>query len=285
MNIAILADVHGRILLAFKLIERYQRETEERIDLILQCGDVGIFPGQTDKATERCAQHDVTELGYKMHFVEPSAEVQRVLDSISCDMIVVRGNHEDHQFLDGLEANCDSAIFPVDCYRRVWCMKTGVIHRIGSDQTGITLLGIGRVGAPTGEENPYRDKYIQRHEQDRLANLADASFDILLTHDARRDRIRPGIGMEEIGAVLDRAKPLYHFFGHTGRPFERMTDPNGVTVCSKLSDFEWEESDRGGHLKEGCLGILRWHDRSDHHFEVINASWIKEYTPHTWLYL
>jgi hypothetical protein len=35
MNIAVLADVHGRILLAFKIIERYQQETGERIDLIL----------------------------------------------------------------------------------------------------------------------------------------------------------------------------------------------------------------------------------------------------------
>ena len=44
MRIAVFADVHGRILLAFKLVARYQRETGEHIDLILQCGDMGIFP-------------------------------------------------------------------------------------------------------------------------------------------------------------------------------------------------------------------------------------------------
>ena len=70
MNIAILADVHGRILLAFKIVERYQRETGEQIDLILQCGDVGIFP-QVDrlaKATRRIAEQDPTELGFAEHF-------------------------------------------------------------------------------------------------------------------------------------------------------------------------------------------------------------------------
>ncbi len=79
--------------------------------------------------------------------------------------------------------------------------------------------------------------------------------------------------------------PHVHFFGHTGQPFQRRTDENGVTVCSKLSDFEWEESDRGGRLKEGCLGVLRWQDSNQHRFDVVNAPWIKEYTPHTWRYL
>jgi hypothetical protein len=91
--------------------------------------------------------------------------------------------------------------------------------------------------------------------------------------------------MREISFVLDRQTPAYHVFGHTGRPFQRQMDRNGMTVCSKLSDFEWEEADRGGRLKAGCLGILRWHDSRHHQFEVFDAPWIKEYTPHTWLYL
>jgi hypothetical protein len=33
---AIFADLHGRILLAFKLVDHYQRETGQRMDLILQ---------------------------------------------------------------------------------------------------------------------------------------------------------------------------------------------------------------------------------------------------------
>lgn len=41
MNIAVFADVHGRILLAFKLCARWEKETGEQIDLILQAGDMG----------------------------------------------------------------------------------------------------------------------------------------------------------------------------------------------------------------------------------------------------
>ncbi|GCE21451.1 hypothetical protein [Dictyobacter kobayashii] len=41
MNIAVFADLHGRLLLAFQLCARWQRETGEHIDLILQAGDLG----------------------------------------------------------------------------------------------------------------------------------------------------------------------------------------------------------------------------------------------------
>ena len=88
--------------------------------------------------------------------------------------------------------------------------------------------------------------------------------------------------MEEIDLVLEEYKPVYHFFGHTGSPFRRHIDKNGVTVASKLSDFEWDEADPGRRLKSGCLGILRWHASDDHEFHVVDEPWLKEYTMHTW---
>jgi hypothetical protein len=287
MNIAIFADVHGRILLAFKVVERFQRETGQSIDLILQCGDMGIFPNieRLDKATRRIAEADATELGFATYFTHPTAEAEEVLDQLACNMICVRGNHEDHQYLDDLEKQSESSIFPIDCYRRVWCMKTGELHRFADQDTELSLLGIGRVGAPDSETEPDRDKYIQKYEQERLAAITAPSWDVLLTHDARRDSIRPGIGMREISAVLDHHTPQYHFFGHTGQPFQLETDANGVTICSKLSDFEWEEGHRGQRLKEGCFGLLHWQGPANHRFEVVDAPWLKEYTPHTWLYL
>ncbi len=287
MNIAILADLHGRILLAFKVIERFQREAGISIDLILQCGDMGVFPdtSQLDKATRRIAENDTTELGFAEYFTTPTSEAEGVLERLSCDMICVRGNHEDHRYLDTLEFKSDAPVFPIDCYRRIWCMKTGDMHHVRTGDAELRLLGIGRVGSPDTEKSPYLDKYIQKHEQDRLAAIAGDPIDVLLTHDARRDQIRPGIGMHEIGRTLDVHTPKYHFFGHTGRPADRWTDTNGVTICSKLSDFEWEESDRGQHLKDGCLGILRWNDSNHHQYEVVRAPWLREYTPHTWLYL
>ena len=287
MNTAVFADVHGRILLAFKVVDRYQRETGEHIDVILQCGDVGIFPdtSKLDRATIRHAESDPTELGFSDHFVEPKPEVEELLARLSCNMVCVRGNHEDHEFLDRLEEQSQNAAFPVDCYQRILVLKTGVPYEAAWNDSTLRILGIGRVGPPVGETDLEKPKYIQPHEQSRLSMLPDAQVDVLVTHDARRDFIRPGIGMAEISETLDRYAPAYHFFGHTGEPFHRNTDRNGITVCSKLSDFEWEESDRGKRLKTGCLGVLRWRSSDDHNFEVITASWLNEYTPHTWRYL
>ena len=287
MNIAVLADVHGRIQLAFKVVNRYQQETGEHIDLILQCGDVGIFPdtSKLDKATIRHAEDDPTELGFPEHFVERNADVEEVLSQLTCNMLCVRGNHEDHEFLDRLEAESEGPAFSVDCYERIWVMKTGVPHEASYNDSTLRILGIGRVGPPVGETDLKKPKYIQPYEQRRLSNLPDAQVDVLVTHDARRDFIRPGVGMAEISETLDRCAPAYHFFGHTGKSFQRGKDQNGITVCSKLSDFEWEEGDRGQRLKTGCLGVLRWRSRDDHEFEVITASWLNEYTSHTWQYL
>ncbi len=72
MNIAVFADVHGRILLAFLLCARWEQETGQRIDLILQAGDLGAFPDSAalDKATRRFASADPTELGFMTDFHE-----------------------------------------------------------------------------------------------------------------------------------------------------------------------------------------------------------------------
>src|SRR5258705_13857011 len=105
MNIAVFADLHGRLLLAFQLCRRWQRETGETIVLILQAGDLGAFSAveRLDKATRRYAEHDPTELGFLEEFIRYDSAVDRVLAETTCPMIFVRGNHEDHVWLNELE--------------------------------------------------------------------------------------------------------------------------------------------------------------------------------------
>lgn len=279
--------VHGRILLAFKVIERFQREAGIKIDLILQAGDVGIFPdtSKLDKATLRHAEHDESELGFSQYFLEPSSLADEVFASVDCHMLCVRGNHEDQPFLDRLEANASGSSFTCDCYQRIHVLKSGCIHAVPTSESSLNILGVGRVGPPSSESDVLLDKYIQPYEQDRLAQVSLEEINILLTHDARRNFIRTGIGMQEISAVLDTANPAYHFFGHTGEPFSRGVDENGVTVSSKLSDFEWQNDNPGNPLKTGAIGLLRWDGPNNHDYEVVDEEWLREYTGHTWKYI
>ena len=284
MNIAIFADLHGRILLAFKIIARYQRETGQRIDLILQCGDMGIFPrlDGIDKGTRRYAMEDDTELGFPRYFASPQPEAKEVLAALDCNMLCVRGNHEDHRYLDELEQASAAACVPVDCYGRIHLLRTGAPCRVTFGGQSLDLLGIGRVGLPA-QGNPRREpQHIQAHEIERIENLEQAAIDVLLTHDARPGFGKPGRGMEEIGLALDLYRPQYHFRGHTGKPAERRLDANGATTVCKASDFTWEGVGPDRHLPLGCLAVLTWNGRADHRLEIITAPWLCEYTPRTW---
>lgn len=290
MNIAVFADVHGRLLLAFKLCARWQEETGEHIDLILQAGDLGAYPEmeRLDRATRKYAERDPTELGFMEHFREYDPNVAAILARTTCPMIFVRGNHEDHAWLDELEQQHTEAIFPVDVYKRVYNLKTGIpwVFQKGSEQ--ICVLGIGRIGPHKEEEDQQHARYIQRHESERVYRLEKTPVDVLLTHHSRTDfvvlergvKIKASTGMPEIEHILDRDQPAYHFFGHYGGPPQVRTDTNGVTLSVKLADLHWERG--GSELEAGSMGLLRWHSREEHSFEVLDAPWLREYSRYAW---
>jgi Icc-related predicted phosphoesterase len=290
MNIAVFADLHGRVLLAFKLCARWQRETGEHIDLILQAGDLGAYPERSrlDRATIRYAERDPTELGFMEHFVEADPQVEAVLAETSCPMVFVRGNHEDHFWLDELERQSKGAIFPVDVYQRVYNLKTGMLWTFQQQNEQLTVFGIGRIGPPTDEAFHGQGKYIQPYESTRVYRTPPAPVDVLLTHHSRTDfvildrgvKIKASTGMKEIEHILDENQPAYHFYGHYGGPPQVRLDTNGITLTVKLADLQWE---RGSSMLEpGSMGLLRWHNRDEHAFEVLEHAWLREYSAFNW---
>jgi len=285
MNIAIFADLHGRLLLCFKLCARWQRETGQTIDLILQAGDLGAYPNlsRMDRATIKHMRKDPTELGFSNDFVNKRDDVAKILAQTTCPMIFVRGNHEDHEWLDELEQQTDDAIFPVDVYQRVFCIKTGIPYSFIKGDESITILGIGRIGVLPGDPDVSKSKYIQPYELERIYNATiDLHCDVLLTHDVALDFISPNYGMEEIRLVLDSSPSVYHFHGHTEEPMMDRIDANGVTRTIKLADLHWDKSSPQHALEQGAMGILQWADANNHQFDVVDASWINDYNEKTW---
>jgi Icc-related predicted phosphoesterase len=283
MNIAVFADLHGRILLCFLLCARWEQETGEHIDAILQAGDLGAYPSQggMDRATRRHGRFDATEYGFATDFTIYREDVSRTLERTRCPLMFVRGNHEDHAWLDALERQSDDPLFPIDAYRRIYCLKTGIPYTLQAADASMVVLGIGRVGPPVGESEAEKPKYIQEYEMERLYSLAAMSLDVLLTHDVPLHAIEPHTGMEEIRLILDAYKPLYHFYGHTEELFRTHLDPNGVTTACRMADLNWRHGTHG-HLPPGVMGILRWRNRNDHAFEVVDAPWLDEYRMGTW---
>ncbi len=290
MKIAVFSDLHGRIFLALKLVERLQRERNIKIDLILQCGDVGIFPNldQLDKATLKHAKHDPTELGFHRYFIKPQQGLKALFNKLAADLVCVRGNHEDHEFLNQLEAQTGRPRFAVDCYQRIFICKTGKLQTFQIDDAHINIVGIGRIGLAAHKKISTNQKYIQLYEKAALETLKKHSkvkqegIDILITHDSPLDFVDKGFGMSEIRDFLMSHQPIYHFFGHTGTPYHLQLFDNNITQSCKIAELTWGKD---GLLPYGCMVLIDWQNTFDNQIEVIEDNWLKEYTQESWEYL
>lgn len=284
MNIAVFSDLHGYLHLCFKLCNRWEKETGERIDVILQTGDMGIFPDESwlDWPTRRHAQRDPEELGFLNSFARYDEDVAATLQCLKSDLIFIRGNHEAHSWLDQQEEQALEPLFAVDVYQRLYCLKSGVPYTFSQNGELITLLGIGRIAAREGKAGG-KPAHLQAYELTRLLQLEDQRIDVLLTHDSPYGLIYPESGLHIIQDILGRYQPLYHFFGHYigGQCLEHCY-LNRVTHACKLAEPHFDRRTVRQTLLPGCMGMLRWSHRAEHHFEIIDAPWLSEYNPETW---
>lgn len=279
MRVAIFSDIHGKILLPFKLVDLYQKETGHQIDLILQCGDMGAYPDMDnlDKATVKHAKNDRDELGFHDQFTKEHKEIRTFLDTLNIDMICVRGNHEDHNYLDKLEQAASEKLFPIDIYKRVFVCKSGMPQSFTAHGETLRFVGVGRIGDRKGRTEP---RFIQEYERRQVRKLYKSNdvFDILITHD-KDDSSQRGYGMAEIRELLDNVIFKYHFYGHTGEPFKQELDHNRITQSVKIKELEFNDS---GILEKGCMIILekKDHEISIHPVDQQLTNWLMKYNWH-----
>src|SRR3972149_4740339 len=98
MRIAVVGDVHGHLALLYAVLGRWQGETGRSIDLVLQVGDLGAFPGaRGDRATNRPAARDHEERGFA-EFAGNNPP-PTLLDPRP-PLVFIPGNHEDFGYLE-----------------------------------------------------------------------------------------------------------------------------------------------------------------------------------------
>lgn len=290
IRIALFADIHGKFLLPFKLVHHWQQHGG-KVDLIVQCGDMGAFanPARLDKATLRHARTDADELGFLHQFLTPQPEIARFLQQLGLHMLCVRGNHEDHAFLDALEATAaqaGQADFAIDCYGHVRVLRTGQPWKLEKEADTFSLVGIGRIGKDRSGDNKNHSAgpYIQDYERQALQALVRkarrAHFDALITHDQPLNP-QDGRGSAEVAWLLDQLPFDWHFHGHTGQPFAQTAHPNGITQSVKIKELEF---DSDGQLPPGCMLVLeKQADTSRLH--VVPNDFLSGFTRHNWHYL
>jgi Icc-related predicted phosphoesterase len=282
-RIAVFADVHGKVLLPFLMVKEFAEEYGESIDAILQCGDVGAFPDpeKLDKATLKHAKNNRDELGFFDDFTTPNDHTEAFLKRLDVDMYCVRGNHEDHDFLDELEqrAGENAWAFPIDCYKRIFMLKSGVVMPFRVFGNTLNVLGIGRTG---DRKNRTEGRFIQDYERERIAEIIRQKphIHVLLTHDTAQDMTEQGYGMKELRTVLDELVPEVHFFGHTGKPYTVRLDNNELTQSVKIKELEFDSE---GQLPEGCMVILTFDDTDGKlSFEAVPKEFTDKFTESNW---
>ncbi|MGM5630596.1 metallophosphoesterase [Apibacter raozihei] len=281
IRIAIFADIHGKILLPFKLTDYYQKMSHKKVDAIFQCGDLGAFPKleNLDKATLRHQKYDRNELGFHDDFVQENKEIKNFLQQLDLDMICVRGNHEDHEYLDELENASDAPLFPIDIYNRVWICKSGYLQTFCKGEECLTFTGIGRIG---DLKNRKDKRFVQEYEKRQINKLIKkhSYLDLLISHD-KDDSSQRGYGMPELRKITDSICIPYHFYGHTGEDFNQQVSPNGITNHIKIKELEFDSS---GSLPYGCMIILE--KEMDHlNLEIVDQKIILPFTKEHWKYL
>ncbi len=278
MRIAIFSDIHGKILLPFKMVSEYQRRYNEKIDLIIQCGDIGAYPNleNLDKATMRHAKRDKDELGFHYDFTKYNKDIDVFLKHLDVQMICVRGNHEDHDFLDDLEHKfTDDERFPIDVYNYVWLCKSGEVQYFNTENEKLSFVGLGRIG---DRKDRQEKRFIQKYEFEKIEKLFNSLnlYDLLITHDADNTE-EIGYGSKEIREVLNHMPFQYHFYGHTGKDFSSKIDQNGITQSIKIKELEF---DLQGKLPENCMLILE--KEEEFNLKKIPTSFINLFTKENW---
>ncbi len=276
----VFGDLHGRILPAFQLALRWEREYGIRLDGLLQVGDLGYFPdpGRLDKATARQAADDPLELGATL-VAEPSLEADSILrgtEGPPAPLWFTAGNHEDFSAL--LERERDGgrrgASFAVDAYGLVRCIRDGHVETMPGPMRVAALWGIDDRAPNARRKTPERG----RIRDASVTILAGEPFDVLLSHDGPRDAVLTDSGSEALVNLIATVRPAFAFFGHYGSRHGRVAAAS-VTEIYHLAGFELRRD--GSCAEVGSVGILTWQGGAGT-FEYLDETWLRRFTRHTW---
>lgn len=275
----VFGDLHGRILPAFRLATVWAKEHEVTLEGILQVGDLGYFPdlSRLDRATQRYAENDPTELG-AIEIVHPNELADGVFADLDCPPTLwfTAGNHEDYvALMDASNNGSYQPDFAVDAYDRVRCIKDGRIVTIDDSFKIGALWGVDQ-HSPNHRTNLPERAYIKARSVDQLLF---EPFQVLLTHDAPLDAKRTGYGSEMLANLIHLVQPAFAFFGHYHGEGSRIAHDYGRTAVFHLGGFEL--NGRDGHAEYGSVGLLTW-DGEQSTFEFLDAAWLKTFTRHNW---
>lgn len=239
MKIGFVGDIHGRVLHTLAVLTRWQLHAQQKLDLIIQVGDLGAYPSPSEQLrNEKYVRQDPAELDFSrlVQAVGILAEdIRYIRDNHLNPIHFIRGNHEDFEWLGTINKQAEQGIASVDPFDMYRYVADGFILDAGPCR--IAFLG----GIESTESQP---KSIDPVEYDKLRKCAPGEIDILITHDAPF-----GIGVNFLGNtqgsalitdLIETIQPRYLIAGH----YHHMNGPRkygnttylGLNVLVDLRD-------------------------------------------------
>jgi len=282
MNLAIIGDVHGHLALMYAVLGRWQKETGRRIDLILQCGDMGSFlpTSQLDRATKRWSEQDPEELGFGEFAgdsVPPTLLDPRPL------VVFIPGNHEDFVMLDEREkaARPDQSTYSVSNDGRIHALRSGRVWTFAMEGEAIRVAGISGIAREPHRKGRHPRYYLSEADALRLAQAGPGSVDILISHDGPSGLFgsdyRGMAGSDALRLVIEETSPKLAFFAHYDREGEwsiGTTRVVGMGKCGYVPSGSWP-------IASGGFAIVSW-KRGSVSVERLASDWVVTATRFSW---
>jgi Icc-related predicted phosphoesterase len=179
MNQALLVcaagDCHGKLTSLYQGVENLEQEIGRQVDLVLQVGDLGVWPdpSRLDVATQN--HGGAGEFSQWLRKANPAPR----------KTVFIAGNHEDFDFLGDRRTG---KISPNLTY-----LKSGDVLTVDINGTSLRIGGVGGCFGPSDFDKvtlrDRRRRHYTKRQIETLIQNADGDLDVLLLHDAPAGRI------------------------------------------------------------------------------------------------
>lgn len=253
MIVAIFGDVHGNLPGMYELCADWQQENKQKIDLILQTGDIGLWQSfqEMDKATKKHFAKDESELA-----AAPYLSGQQIAP---IQTWFVHGNHENFSLLVDTEGQ------PVDAAGQIVFLAPGSVREFRREEEILRVAGLGGMEYRFGKFPIPSDERVQKYLHpaclDRLRH-EEPRIDVLLLHDSPLNkglRNEFPTGSKRLTELILDIQPRLAFYGHYDDPPEPFW--LGSTFCAGMNFA----SAKRIPSRDGAMGILRT-DTWEFHF-------------------
>jgi lariat debranching enzyme len=264
MLVAFLGDTHGNINTMYAMVSAWEKRTGLTIDLVVQVGDFGFWLSEdsVDKMTAKHAQVLIDRMK------ERGEEIRKICGDFPDYILgereapkktlVIRGNHEDQEYLMGLEKKLmedhpdDYTSRMIEVVPNMFYLPDG--HVVDIDGVRFGGLG-GNFSIRTFENWDYWDearhkpqrygekRRLNHFTRDRWEALAREKMDVLLFHDAPT-------GMGLVGAkglLFPKDEMTEEIYGQLGCPL--LTDLIEIVKPQHVFCGHWHQYRREGFNK------------------------------------